>query len=186
MAEFITCWPCPQALQRTDSGQEQNFTLVSAHHLMGAYFLITESDKCMHLLTGKPKVDLKDAYLTAYKYLQFRKCCSGLRVWCHGVAASSGDTWLVPSGITTRTNSPLEPTIIILHKLCRFHLLSKQQAELEAKYSATSTVELLLINLSRLGFDCKILLIVHQVNSQPANTQPSVAVANTKGPGESL
>ena len=39
-----------QAFERIDNGGGQIFTLLNAHHLIGAYFLATES-KCMRLLT---------------------------------------------------------------------------------------------------------------------------------------
>ena len=53
--KFITCWPSAQAFKRADSGQGQNFTpYLSAHHLIGTYFLTTESDnyKRMCVLTS--------------------------------------------------------------------------------------------------------------------------------------
>ena len=52
IAKFISCRLCAWALEHADSGQGQNFTpikLTSSN--IGAYFLATESDKCMHLLT---------------------------------------------------------------------------------------------------------------------------------------
>ena len=43
IAKFITCWPCARALECADSGRGSNIhSLLSAHHLIGTYFLTTK------------------------------------------------------------------------------------------------------------------------------------------------
>ena len=55
ITEFITCWPCARALECMDDGCGQNFTLsikyTSSTRCIAIYFLTTESDKHMCLLT---------------------------------------------------------------------------------------------------------------------------------------
>ena len=59
-----------RALERTDNGWGQNFTLLlNAYHLIGAYFLTTESDKHMPLLTRL--------------YCIHCLCCSVVLVMCY-------------------------------------------------------------------------------------------------------